>query len=522
MVTFVQFYDRVDKDVKTVFLSIDNLLEEFDSANAQAITQIIIKTLTDFELETSRLAFFVSDGASVMTGRKNGVAAKLGAEVNSDMISIHCICHRLALACTDTLEEAAYFKQVQLFLVQLWKLFENSPKKLAVYFKAQTNIKSLQFTTDKSRVKASRRLKKTCQTRWLSFNSSVQAILKEYPAVLQALNELQSSDSASLGLLTKLRSFKLVSAVYILAEVLPHLDQLSKTFQLGTVALSQVFPTIQYTNEKLSQIANSMSPVKKLCQDISENGSLNILELNPSQHEIESMKSLCKKYTDALKKNIEARFAQTVPILSALVIFDADKIPSKIDPNFKSHGSKDMQLIAEYFNFDSDELNAETSVENEHDHEDEAEGNGDWYQLNENSVWVDVEDFAVNADAGESFEKNERSENSPKDSSSDPFALKSPLVFHKFCCKCEFLMDDSKNEYTVCKSDQSIKSNVSYFVEIPLLFQIQQLFQRTDFHLKLKHRFTRKKKEANNIEDIYDGKLYKTYTETWWLFGFLQ
>ncbi|WAR01825.1 ZN862-like protein, partial [Mya arenaria] len=36
MVTFVQFYDRVDKDVKTVFLSIDNLLEEFDSANAQA------------------------------------------------------------------------------------------------------------------------------------------------------------------------------------------------------------------------------------------------------------------------------------------------------------------------------------------------------------------------------------------------------------------------------------------------------------------------------------------------------
>ncbi|WAR15744.1 hypothetical protein MAR_005849 [Mya arenaria] len=319
-----------------------------------------------------------------------------------------------------------------------------------------------------------------------------------------------------------------------------------------------------------------MSPVKKLCQDISENGSLNILELNPSQHEIESMKSLCKKYTDALKKNIEARFAQTVPILSAL---------SEIETITQSDCLKRLVSLSYFYPILSDlaeiilslpvsnawpergasavkriKTRLRTSVENEHDHEDEAEGNGDCYQLNENSVWFDVEeDFAVNADAGESFEKNERSENSPKDSSSDPLhnltgeclsdlltlislhcvstnflhlslyrfrsyfsALKSPLVFHKFCCKCEFLMDDSKNEYTVCKSDQSIKSNVSYFVEIPLLFQIQQLFQRTDFHLKLKHRFTRKKKEANNIEDIYDGKLYKTYTETWWLFGFLQ
>lgn len=91
--------------------------------------------------------------------------------------------------------------------------------------------------------------------------------------------------------------------------------------------------------------------------------------------------------------------------------------------------------------------------------------------------------------------------------------LKAPLLFHKFCCKCEFLMDESSDKCTVCNSDLNDKSNVSYFVEIPLLFQIQQLFQRTDFHVKLMHRFSRKKKKASNIEDIYDGKLYKAHSK---------
>ncbi|XP_053389806.1 zinc finger protein 862-like [Mercenaria mercenaria] len=359
MVTFVQFYDKAEKDIKTVFLSIDNLLEESDSANAQTITQMIVKTLTDFELEIGKLSSFVSDGASVMTGKQNGVAARLKKEVNPKLISIHCICHRLALACTDTLEDATYFKQVQLWLVQLWKLFENSPKKLAVYFKVQTEMKSLLFTVDKSKNVAMHRLKKACQTRWLSFNSSVQAILKEYPTVLQTLNKLQSSDSAALGLLIKIRSFKFVSAVYILAEVLPHLDQLSKTFQLGTIGLCQVLPSIQYTNDKLDEIADSLSPIEKLCKDLETDGCLSMLELQPSDHDITGMKCLCRKYIDALKKNIEARFGNTLPILSSLAVIDANKVPGKNDPAFKSYGVKDIQVIAEYFDLDKDELTAE-------------------------------------------------------------------------------------------------------------------------------------------------------------------
>ena len=125
MVTFIQFYDKIEEQVKVAFLSVDNLLEDFDSANSEAISSMILNTLKKFELPTENMSSFVSDGASVMIGKNNGVASRLKRNANSKMINIHCICHWLALACTDTLGDISYIKQVQLWLLQLWRLFES-------------------------------------------------------------------------------------------------------------------------------------------------------------------------------------------------------------------------------------------------------------------------------------------------------------------------------------------------------------------------------------------------------------
>lgn len=54
--------------------------------------------------------------------------------------------------------------------------------------------------------------------------------------------------------------------------------------------------------------------------------------------------------------------------------------------------------------------------------------------------------------------------------------LKSPLVFHKFCSNCEVMVDATDKPCCVCGSDLSEKNRTSYFVEIPLVFQLQQFF----------------------------------------------
>ena len=72
-------------------------------------TATSIKTATLNFLHTTNfhIADVSSDGASVMTGRKSGVAARLQI-LNCNLISIQCIAHRIALAAGQASESNPY------------------------------------------------------------------------------------------------------------------------------------------------------------------------------------------------------------------------------------------------------------------------------------------------------------------------------------------------------------------------------------------------------------------------------
>lgn len=86
--------------------------------------------------------------------------------------------------------------------------------------------------------------------------------------------------------------------------------------------------------------------------------------------------------------------------------------------------------------------------------------------------------------------------------------LKTPLVFHSYCSTCEFLVKKSETQCPVCKKD--LKEASSYFVEIPILTQLQEFFNRSTFHSKLQHRRSRPNR-PDTIGDIYDGELYRKH-----------
>ena len=133
LVIFVQFWNRDSKGTETKFLGVRNLLKSSDSANAATITKSVLDELNECGLLVDKLLGLCSDGASVVTGKRNGVAAKL-KELNKSLVSVHCICHKSSLACCDTNDEIVYIKEVERWLIQPWKFFENSSKCLAIYF----------------------------------------------------------------------------------------------------------------------------------------------------------------------------------------------------------------------------------------------------------------------------------------------------------------------------------------------------------------------------------------------------
>ena len=159
LITFVQYFDNDSGTVETRFLSVQDVLEEHHSANAQAIYDLVKKELQLSQLDIKDLMGLATDGAAVMVGKREGVASKLKRE-NPAMINIHCVSHKLALAGTDSNEDIKYINDVSEVLRQTWKHFETSPKRMALLMKVLTNLKQVTVSSTKGKRVLARKMKK--------------------------------------------------------------------------------------------------------------------------------------------------------------------------------------------------------------------------------------------------------------------------------------------------------------------------------------------------------------------------
>lgn len=82
--------------------------------------------------------------------------------------------------------------------------------------------------------------------------------------------------------------------------------------------------------------------------------------------------------------------------------------------------------------------------------------------------------------------------------------ISTPLTRHFYCSSCHSKLE---NEFCIeCNS----KDNINYFIEIPIIEQLNKMFSRVGFYELLNQRFTREKNNTQNYEDIYDGEVYKS------------
>lgn len=89
--------------------------------------------------------------------------------------------------------------------------------------------------------------------------------------------------------------------------------------------------------------------------------------------------------------------------------------------------------------------------------------------------------------------------------------LKSPLVKHFYCVYCLTCVNEHDEICTnrFCGKNLKGAKSKSYFIEVSIDEQLGNFFKRPNFTELLKQRFKRTKTSANNIEDIYDGEVYK-------------
>jgi hypothetical protein len=227
---------RYAKDgiISTKFL---NLLMVKDGT-AVVITEAIKEYFSKYDISFSKLIGFSSDGASVMTGRRNGVATKL-KELNSCMIDTHCAAHKLQLAIEDSTQDLEKF---YIGIVKSTSLYfsNSSTRKLA--------LKKMCEDLDESFYKILR----TVDTRWLSLGNSLKNLMKVYTPLKLLFREDNDSKLAE----TLLPHYENLGFYYWIAfmdDLCSALNGLSKRLQESNLLVCDLLPSIVLAVERINE-----------------------------------------------------------------------------------------------------------------------------------------------------------------------------------------------------------------------------------------------------------------------------
>ena len=301
LVVFVRFL--VEGKSQTSFLKIVDLVD----GKAKTIERALLDICRQCEILTSLIFSFGSDGASVMTGRRTGVATRLTVH-NAEMISLHCGAHRLALASSQAAEGMAYMKTFGSHLITLYYHFANSPVGEAALHEIQEIMEEPVLN-----------LKKVIHTRWLSHDQAVTAIRRTLPSLLTTLERevAEKDDAVARGLLQALKRYKFVATLYLLSDVLPLLSKLSLIFQKEDIDLCVIKPVVSTTVASLKVLRDKpgiyLKELDEAVHRLTTEFGLQVSSTSKQQFQ----QSVCEVYIDKLVGNLEDRFAES-DLLSGL------------------------------------------------------------------------------------------------------------------------------------------------------------------------------------------------------------
>ena len=314
LVVYIRYVCPIEICVKTKLVG--NI--RIPDGTASTIVTEVINKLRTIGLQTVNLVGLGSDGASVMFGRKTGVGVQLLKE-SPMLVHVHCVAHRLSLACADAAKGFPYLISYKDTLKNLYIHVTGSGVRT---FK----LESMQDVMDEPNLK----LKDPISIRWLAMENAVKTIHKCYGSIVMYLqsNEGKNTvgDCIAEGLLKDVLHYKFPAFTAVLADILSVVGILCKQLQSDSLDFSQFLPMKESAIGKLqglSELSGEHSAEFK--EQLSVNGSKIYYKGIQLSHANEKtqVEKLKKEYIKSVCDNIEKRMStETSPILSAFSVLE--------------------------------------------------------------------------------------------------------------------------------------------------------------------------------------------------------
>ena len=214
LVLYIKYREKNDVNYKTVFGGIIQLT----ACTAHDIVQAITQFYSKHGLDLQRMVMLTSDGASVMLGKHNGVAAFLKRQI-PHLTEQHCVAHREDLGIDDAWKDVPLMRDVETLLRTVYSTFSRSTVK-------RGKVEDLAKILDEDTLS----FRPLSEVRWLSQHQAVNGVLRNY-TVLEEYCKRESRDPVANYCYKKLSDSKFKVTLTALGDVLGELAQLCLSFQ---------------------------------------------------------------------------------------------------------------------------------------------------------------------------------------------------------------------------------------------------------------------------------------------------
>lgn len=252
-------YEENKFEIKESFIGFYDLKHHTAKDYEQLIRKIIIK----LNLDITKCRGQGYDGASVMSGKHNGVQTRVKYIVPSATF-VHCSSHNLNLVISDAAKSHQkiinFFDTVQ----AIFNFFSSSGPRWAL----------LAFNSDISNKIRAKVLKKVCPTRWEARHDAVFALKTRFVDVLKVLTQIILTSSKTneknlaMGLKKQIENREFVLILCLWEPILRALQGISKPLQNVNITLDQASNMLRNAVQTTQKLRNSFEDVSKNANEL--------------------------------------------------------------------------------------------------------------------------------------------------------------------------------------------------------------------------------------------------------------
>ena len=333
-----------DHDVGPVTFFLDILSLPATTADGIEMSLMQCLNANGFSDEYLRECFIglAADGASVMLGKKNGVAAKLKARF-PQLLTWHCLNHRLELSVGDAVKSCTEINQFKIFLDTLYALYSMSPKMQRELGECAKEVESQLY-----------RIGRILDVRWVASSCrSVKALWQSYPALFLHFSEKVQADGTDArerakftGMKRKFQNPVFLKNLGLMYDALQELSDLSLALQKDSISLATAHRMICRQIEVfVARKETAGNFYAEACKAVEE-GKFKIVEISASAGK---EKEICKaQFYQALADSMRARLLpeSESDLRNAVEILNPESWPQDMEVEY---GEVELRVLCERF-----------------------------------------------------------------------------------------------------------------------------------------------------------------------------